>query len=216
MATEGEANRVNPRRSVPDYLACRSCDLIFDVSMLRDGESASCTRCAAFLSRYTANQFEQVAAVALAALVLLGLGCSYPFMLLKFNGLESAMTLPQVSLNLISHGMPVLSFCVAGFIIVIPAVVLLLLLAMTGAIATERHYRWLPWVGRVIFTLKSWSMVEVFFLGVLVSLVKVSRMATVEMGVAFWAYAAFSVLFVLAMSGLDRAQSWRRIEWLSQ
>ena len=216
MECQPEEDFVDLQHPNSDYLACRSCDLMFDVSMLRDGESANCTRCGSFLTRYIANQFEQVSAIALAALVLLGLGCSYPFMLLKFNGLESSMTLPQVALNLINHGMPALSFCVAAFIIVIPAVVLTLVLALTGAIALNRQYRWLRWVGRVIFILKKWSMVEVFFLGVLVSLVKVGSMATVEMGFAFWAYAAFSLLFVLAISGLDRAQCWRRIERLHQ
>ena len=58
-------------------------------------------------------------------------------------------------------------------------------------------------------------MVEVFFIGVLVSLVKVGHMATVVMGLSFWAYAVFSGFFVLSLSGLDRAQCWRRIEALS-
>ena len=59
-------------------------------------------------------------------------------------------------------------------------------------------------------------MVDVFFIGVLVSLVKIAQMATIHMGISFWAYAAFSVLFILALSNLDRFQCWRRIEALGQ
>ena len=39
-------------------------------------------------------------------------------------------------------------------------------------------------------------------------------MATIVMGISFWAYGAFSILFILALSGLDRAQCWGRIEAL--
>ena len=206
---------MNQQQDYSGHLACQSCDSLFDVSMLADGDSANCSRCGGFLTRYVADQFQQVVAISLAALVLLVLGCSYPFMMLNFNGLQSAMTLPQVSLSLLSHGMPLLSLCVAAFIIVVPAVVLLLLIALATALASRRHYHWLRWVGRLVFTLQSWSMVEVFFLGVLVSLVKISGLAIVEMGIAFWAYAAFSLLFVLAISGLDRAQCWQQIETLA-
>jgi paraquat-inducible protein A len=64
--------------------------------------------------------------------------------------------------------------------------------------------------------LQKWSMVEVFFIGVLVSLVKIMKMATVVIGASFWAYAAFSICFVLCLSKLDRWHSWRRIEALQK
>ena len=57
-------------------------------------------------------------------------------------------------------------------------------------------------------------MVEVFFFGVLVSLVKITHMATIVLGIAFWAYAAFSVSFILAISRLDTYYTWKRLEEL--
>ena len=81
---------------------------------------------------------------------------------------------------------------------------------------TQRPYAFLPQLGRLIFILQNWSMVEVFFIGVLVSLVKIAGMATVVLDISFWAYAAFSILFTLAVSSLDRFQCWRRIEALSR
>jgi paraquat-inducible protein A len=149
-----------------------------------------------------------------SALILLVLACSYPFMSFKASGLESLMTLPQTAFNLWRDGMPVLSFLVATFIIFLPALILALILALNIALHTERHYHWLRPIGRMIYSLQGWCMVEVFFIGVLVSLVKVGHMATVVMGLSFWAYAVFSLFFVLSLSGLDRAQCWRRIERL--
>lgn len=197
-----------------DYLACPSCDVLFDISILKDGESARCSRCGHFLSTYRADETSHVIAYSSSALILLVLACSYPFMSFKASGLESLMTLPQTALNLWRDGMPGLAFLVAAFIILVPALVLILILVLNIALHNERHYHWLRPVGRLIYTLQGWCMVEVFFIGVLVSLVKVGHMATVVMGLSFWAYAVFSLLFVLSLSGLDRAQCWRRIERL--
>jgi paraquat-inducible protein A len=57
-------------------------------------------------------------------------------------------------------------------------------------------------------------MVEVFIIAVIVSLVKIASLATVVLGISFWAYAAFSICFTLALVTLDRYQCWEMIEAL--
>ena len=195
-------------------LACPSCDLIFDVSILGDGESARCSRCGHFLTVYRKDALYRVLAFTSSALILLVLACCFPFMTFKASGLENVMTLPETALKLWLYDMPGLSLLVAAFIIIIPALMLLLILALVTALLLSRNYSWLRFVGWLVYTLESWSMVEVFFIGVLVSLVKIAKMATVVMGISFWAYGAFSILFILALSGLDRVQCWRSIEAL--
>ncbi len=197
-----------------DYLACPSCDVLFDISILQDNESVSCSRCGHFLSTYRRDAPSRVIAYSFSALILLILACSYPFMSFKASGLENLMTLPQTAFNLWRGGMPSLAFLIAAFIIFIPALVLILLLMLNIVLLKERYYHWLRPVGRLVYSLQNWCMVEVFFIGVLVSLVKVGNMATVVIGLSFWAYAVFSVFFVLSLSGFDRAQCWRRIEAL--
>jgi paraquat-inducible protein A len=56
--------------------------------------------------------------------------------------------------------------------------------------------------------------VEVFSIGVIVSLVKIAAMARVELGISFWAYLVFSILFLLTFSSLDRMTVWSAIERL--
>jgi paraquat-inducible protein A len=196
-------------------LACPSCDLVFDVSKLGEGESARCTRCGHFLTVYREDALYRVMAFTSSALILMVLACSFPFMTFKASGLESVMTLPETALKLWVYDMPCLSLLVTAFIIIIPTLMLFLNLFLVSALLLNRNYSWLPRVGRLVYTLESWSMVEVFFIGVLVSLVKIAKMATIVMGISFWAYGAFSILFILAMSGLDRVQCWQRIEALS-
>jgi paraquat-inducible protein A len=50
---------------------------------------------------------------------------------------------------------------------------------------------------------------------VIVSLVKIGQMATVIIGISFWAYAAFTICFTAAVSSLDRLEVWDEIERLS-
>ena len=48
---------------------------------------------------------------------------------------------------------------------------------------------------RVLRAVQPWGMVEVFMLGVLVSLVKLAHLASVVPGIALWSFAALMLLF---------------------
>ncbi len=195
-------------------IACHGCDLLVNVEGLKHGESASCPRCGGFLTRYRTDTFNRVLAFSITSLILLVLANSYSFLSFSASGLESVMTLRQTPGALWDNGMPEIAVLVAGFIIIIPAAILIMMLFLCVPLI-QGHYRpWLASLAKGIFLAQNWAMVEVFIIGVIVSLVKISAMATVVIGISFWAYAAFTISFTLAVAGLDRFQCWERIEAL--
>lgn len=197
-----------------DEIACHGCDLLVNVTGLKDGETASCPRCGHFLTRCRADAFSRVLAYTVAGLILLILANSYSFLSFSSSGLESVITLRQTPGAVWDYGMPGVAIMVAAFIIIIPAIVLVLLLFLCLPLERGIHRPWLTPIAKWIFLSQNWAMVEVFIIGVIVSLVKIAAMATVVLGISFWAYAGFSICFTLAVSSLDRYQCWERIEQL--
>ena len=57
-----------------------------------------------------------------------------------------------------------------------------------------------------------WTMVEVFLLGVLVSLLKLAQVAEVSITLGFYSYAGVMVCIAAALAGIDRRELWDRIE----
>jgi paraquat-inducible protein A len=55
-------------------------------------------------------------------------------------------------------------------------------------------------------------MMEVFMLGILVSLVKLMGMAEVVPGLALWSFALLIVALAGAVASLDPQVVWRRVE----
>jgi len=199
----------------PGLIACPSCDLLFDVSGMRHGEKATCSRCGNFLTRVRDDAFLKLQSYAIAGLVFLAIGCAFPFLSFKSSGLESIMTLPQTVQQLYDQGRPDLAFLVAGFIIIVPAAVLALLLLLSTCILKQKFYGWMIPITRLVFHMQAWAMVEVFFIGVLVSLVKIGHMATVVIGISFWGYGAFALCFIASVANLDRYQYWNELDRLA-
>ena len=195
-------------------IACQSCDLLVNVAATNHGESASCPRCGCFLTQCYDDTTRRVLAYSSAGLMFLVFASSYSFLSLSRSGVESNITLLQTPAALWSYGMPEVGALVAAFIIVIPASVLVMMAALCILINQGHYHSWLVPLAKGIFLGQHWSMVEVFIIAVIVALVKIAAMATVVIGISFWAYAAFTVCFTLAVSSLDRYQCWERIEAL--
>lgn len=193
-------------------ITCPDCDLIIELPTLREGQRAFCPRCNHLLTHRGHRALERSTAFALAAVVFLVLANSYPFLSFRANGREQVMTLLQSAQELYRNGSEVLGLFVLAFIIIVPALIIISLLLVLIPIILRRRaiigqHIW----ARFIFTLGPWSMVEVFILGVLASLTKIASMATIVLGLSFWAYIAFTLCFLIAVSSLDRYQFWRII-----
>jgi len=202
------------KENTPDIelIACPSCDYLADISGLKHGEKASCSRCGHLLTVYQADGISRVLSYTFSALILLLLANCYPFLSFKAAGLDSVVTLPSTVLALYLDGMPMLALLVAGFIVLLPFLLMSLVLLLCIPLYFQRPASWLVVTGRLIFAVQNWCMVEVFLIGVIVSLVKISAMADVVLGISFWAYSGFSICFTLSLTNLDRLQSWRAIE----
>ncbi|MFH4293348.1 paraquat-inducible protein A, partial [Acinetobacter baumannii] len=71
---------------------------------------------------------------------------------------------------------------------------------------------------RTLYFMRVWGMVEVFLIGILVTLVKLMGMVLVIPEIALWAFAVLSLLMVYITSvkvsdiwnEIDRSQPWQK------
>ncbi len=199
---------------MPGLIACPECDIVVNIPALADGQRAACPRCQHVLISRSRDGFSRSLALASGAAVFLIIANVYPFLSLKMGGITNAMTLAETTFALYREGLVVVATMVMGFTIVMPAVLLAGIICLLLLLTTTHPPALARVVGKALFMLAPWSMVEVFVIGVIVSFVKLSSMATVELGVGFWAYSAFAVCFVGAVSNLDRFSVWNAIEQL--
>lgn len=198
-----------------EQLACHECDLLVSLGTLREGDQAVCPRCGFVLSSRSRNGLQRAVSFAIAAAIFLVFANIFPFLSLEASGLESEMVLGTAIVDLYQGGNALVASIVFAFIVAVPAVMLVLVTALAIPIAREKYRPWLKPAARLLYALSSWSMAEVFTIGVIVSLVKIGQMATVIIGISFWAYAAFTICFTAAFSSLDRLDVWDEIERLS-
>ncbi len=196
-------------------IACLECDLLLPPPALGEGERAACPRCGHALTANPHDGLQRSLAFAVAAAPFLAVALAFPFMSMRAGGFENSITLAMSAIEMYRNGGELVALLVLGFIVVLPAAMLGAVVALLVPLISGRGAPWLVPAGRVAFALAPWTMVEVFIIGVIVSLVKLAAMADIGLGISFWSYAAFTLCFTALGSSLDRMYVWDAIERVS-
>jgi len=188
-------------------IACPECDALHQRVSLSLGEAARCQRCGAVLYRRPRLRNEHVLALVLTALVALAIAHSFPIVALTLSGIPSSTTLIGSIHSLWGEGRPTMAVLVFATALLFPLLDLLSILSLLLSNQIRLLAGWRAPLSRFVRALRPWGMTEVFVLGVLVSLVKLSHIARVVPGVAMWAFAVAAVLLAV-IGSFDLRSLW--------
>jgi len=194
----------------PDLIVCEECDAVHRRPVLKRAEIARCLRCGAEMERDTGRRQQRLLPLTVASLIMFVIANSFPIVQIELQGLTSQTTLVGAVTVLGQEGMSLVALLVLATTVLFPLVQLLVLLYL---LLPSTHGVSRPGIKillRVMQIVRPWGMVEVFLLGVLVAVVKLSNMATVIPGVALWAFGALTVLLTAVVSFNPR-YLWRSL-----
>ena len=177
-------------------IACHECDLLHRVQPLPKKSKARCRRCGALLYVHFPKTIDRSLALAITGLVLLVIANIYPFLSLESQGTVLETTLITGTIILSQQSMAGVAILVLLTSMLIPCILLGALVYVLWPMKLGHRLPANRWAFRLALTLRPWSMTEIFLLGILVSVVKLSKMATIVPGTALFSFLA--LVFVLA------------------
>lgn len=192
-------------------IACHECDLLQRDISLAPGCTASCKRCGAVLYRNATDSIDRTLAFTLAAAILFLVANAFPIFSIEVQGDRSAITLFGAVISLWDQEMRIISLLVFTTAIVVPALELIsltyLLLPLKLGTIPPSYTIFM----RTLQFIQPWGMVEVFMLGVLVSLVKLTHNFRVVPGFALWSFGLLTLLLAAAAASFSARDVWARL-----
>lgn len=185
---------------VPEAIVCEGCDAVYHRKPLRAREVARCPRCGTELDRHPGAQRRRILPLAVASLIMFAIANLFPIVEIELRGLHSRTTLMGAVIALTNEGRSLVALLVLATTILFPLLQLLILVWLLVPLTHRRLPRGFSWLVRAMQSLRPWGMIEVFLLGVLVALVKLSSLATVIPGPALWAFMALTVLLTAVLA----------------
>ena len=194
-------------------IACPHCDLLQRLPDLAPGASARCPRCDKELWRRREDSLNRTLALALAAAVLYVVANSVPMLGLTIFGHNASTTVLGGVEFLWGNGQKIVAVLVLITAIIAPALQIGFMLAIVLGAGRKRPPRWVGTLLRHHPTTRTWSMIEVMMLGVLVALIKIADYATVIPGIALFVLWVLVFLLAAMQANFDSRQVWQTIEW---
>lgn len=186
------------------FIACHGC------RQLVDDRETTCPRCFDTLHLRKANSLQATWALLIAASILYAPANMLPIMTVISFGQGEPDTIISGVFLLVEAGMLPVALLVLVASIVVPVLKLagltfLLVSVQFRSTINRRHrtklYRLIELVGR-------WSMVDVFMIAILTSLVNLGQIATIEPGIGALCFAGVVILTMLASMSFDPRLIW--------
>ncbi len=190
---------------------CHECDLLQRNPSLPPGGSAHCVRCGQLLHRHRPDSLNRTLALALAGLILFIVANSYPFLSFQMQGRTTETTLFTGVHDLYGQGKWEVAGVVLFTSILAPGLQLFLLLMVLLPLKLGRLPLGFPTLFRWFKTLVPWGMMDVFMIGILVSVVKLTEMATIVPGTSLFAFVVLIFVLAAAQASLDPDVVWERV-----
>ncbi|MGI2261531.1 PqiA/YebS family transporter subunit [Shewanella sp. GXUN23E] len=190
--------------------ACAECGMVTRVPELQPGQTASCPRCDHTLTSCVPDCRNKVFAYSTAALILLAVSCFFPFMEISVQDIhQKIVLLDALSVFYYFNNGGVASLLVITIVLLpvlyLCGLILLFFLATRRRVSSPAGNRpAIKFIYRFVFGFEPWLLADIFFIGVLVSIIKMASMTDIDVGIAFWTYLLFTLLLVKSSRTVDR------------
>ncbi len=191
-------------------IACPECDLLQRSVPVVSDRVARCRRCLRVLYGPANDDLDRPLAFTLSAGILFIVANAFPIVGLELQGQSSAATLFGTAQALWQNQMKLLAGLVFFTTIVVPAIQLAAMAYVLVLLRFEHVPHFMPLALRAIQAVRPWGMVEVFILGLLVSLVKLAGMATVVPGTGLWSFGGLLLMIAAAVASFDPRAMWSK------
>lgn len=197
--------------SLAELAACHECDLLMRRPRLKAGERALCPRCGYLLFVNRHDVVGRSLALVLAALLFYVPANFLPIMQLNLLGQSTHDTVWTGVLALHRTGMTAVAMLVFMCSMAIPLLKLLCQLFVLLSIRWQRGRGYGLFLFRTYQHMREWGMLEVYMMGILVSIVKIAGMADLQLGFGLACFVGLLLVQVLLEVCMAPQQIWEAL-----
>jgi paraquat-inducible protein A len=202
--------------SIKPTLVCNQCDLLQYEAELQSNEKARCAGCDNVLYRSQPNGLKLSLIFAITSVALLFISNAFPIVTISSQGLTNSTTLLEAVGKLIEDGIPSIALLVFITTFLMPAFEIFILIYLLAPLSFGRIPFGLSMGFRLIYLVKPWAMIEVFMIGLIVTITKLNALASVSPGIGLFSFVLLMISITVATANFDSHAFWRQVDLLKK
>ena len=197
--------------ALPGLTACPACDLLLDACTVRPGYRLRCPRCNTVVQRAVGDSVSKTLAISLTGLLLYLPAMFMPIMTFSIAGIKESGSVVDAFRKLMEAGYFGVGLMVMATSLLFPLIKLTMLFIVSFGLTFRCFTNRLAGCFRVYGRLAEWAMVEVYMLAILVTVIKMLKMADIQYNTGFFCFSLIVLITVGASVVVDAHRIWQRI-----
>lgn len=191
-----------------NFIICHQCFTLQEEIPISDGSKACCSECGGLLYRYDSKLIDHALAWTITGLIFFALANAFPLIKLDLFGVEQFITLPMTIEGLFNNGFYIVGFLCLFLIFLFPLMIFLINLALFILLKLRRGKKETKELLIMLSHITPWSMADIFFISLLVALVKLVAFGQIHIGISFWALMAFVMIDIYISKSIRIPEIW--------
>lgn len=200
------------RDSHTSFTACSDCDLLVSFTEVKAGYSVLCPRCGKKIHKKTKDSIAKTLALSVTGLLLYLPAITLPLMTFKSFGFSDSANILESILNFYRNDYYLVAVMVLLSAVVFPLVLLSGIFFISQQLYRKRYSPSLAKIFRIYEHLEEWAMVEVYLLGIMITVIKMNGTSDIQYHPGIFCFTALVLITLTLSTIIDRDLFWKTIE----
>ncbi len=208
-----QGSALYPNTANFDHLiACPDCDILLSKMETPAGHSLVCPRCARKINRKTNDSIVKALALSIAGLLMYLPAILLPLMTMKSYGFSDSANILDSIVNFYRNGYYFVSFMVLISAVLFPLLLLTSIFIISSRLYLKRYPSYLAGLFRAYLHLEEWAMIEVYLLGILITIIKMGKNTEIFYHPGMFCFSGLVLLTLAIATVIDHDHFWQTIE----
>ncbi len=191
--------------------ACPECDLLLNFSKALTKYSLRCPRCYCQVHKQSNDWLEKTLVLSTTGLLLYLPAILLPLMTLETLGMTDSGNVLDTLLVFYRNGYYIVALVVLISAVLFPLLILSLNFTISLLLTLQQYPNFLLRLFRTSLFLEEWAMIEIYLLGIMVTIMKMRHTADIHFDPGFYCFAALVVISMGISTVIDKEQIWSSI-----
>jgi len=194
--------------ALDNFIICHQCHTLHVEAPIKDGSKACCVECGTILYRYDRKLIDHDLALSITGLIFFIVANVFPVIKMDILGNEQYITIPKTIFSLFENGFYIVGFICAFLVFIFPLMIFLINILLFMLLKIGRGVTLTKELLILLSHITPWSMADIFFISLLVALVKLVAFGQIHIGISFWALMVFVLIDVYITKSIRLSEIW--------
>ena len=200
--------KIENEDALDNFIICHKCFTLNEEIPIKDGSKACCSECGEILYRYDSKLIDHGLALSITGFIFFVLANLFPLIQIDILGSEQFITIPKTIFSLLDNGFYIVGLICAFLIFIFPLMIFVINMLIFMLLKIGRGEKLTKELLVLLSHITPWSMADIFFISILVALVKLIAFGQIHIGISFWALMAFVLIDIYITKSIHLSEIW--------